>query len=171
MITETRLPYMTTGINEAQYRKKVEQFIRGHEHHAVIKKIRSATPLKPQDLQTLETFFYEAEAVGGPAQFAEVYGSRQNIAGFIRSLVGLDRKAAKEKFAQFLDGSAFTSDQIRFVNYIIEHLTANGIIEPALLYSQPYTDIHYKGLDGLFTDAQATALLNVIKKVNVVVGV
>ena len=171
MITETRLPYMTTGINEAQYRKKVEQFIRDHEHHAVIRKIRSATPLKPQDLQTLETFFYEAEAVGGPAQFAEVYGSRQNIAGFIRSLVGLDRKAAKEKFAQFLDGSAFTSDQIRFVNYIIEHLTANGIIEPALLYSQPYTDIHYKGLDGLFTDAQATALLNVIKKVNVVVGV
>jgi len=170
-IKEIGQSYTPTGINEAQYRKKVEQFLRDHEQHSVIRKIRSAIPLKPQDLQTLERFFYEAEAVGGPTQFAEVYGQQQNLAGFIRSLVGLDRKAAKEKFATFLDGSNYTSDQIRFVNYIIEHLTANGIIEPALLYSQPYTDIHYKGLDGLFTDVQANALLNVIKTVNAVVGV
>lgn len=169
-INEISPPYMTTGVNEAQYRKKVEQFIRDHEQHPVIKKIRAGTPLKPYDLHTLEKFFYAADAVGGQSQFTQVYGQPSNLASFIRSLVGLDRKAAKEKFAQFLDGSTFTADQIRFVNYIIDHLTANGTIDPSLLYSQPYTDIHYKGLDGLFTDVQANALLSVIRTVNVVVG-
>jgi type I restriction enzyme, R subunit len=88
----------------------------------------------------------------------------------VRSIVGLDRKAAKARFAQFLDNTTFTADQIRFVNSIIEHLAANGTIDPGLLYGQPYTDMHYKGLDGLFSDAQANALLGVIRAVNSVVA-
>ena len=56
------------------------------------------------------------------------------------------------------------------VNYIIDHLTANGTLDPELLYDQPYTDIHYQGLTGVFPDAQARALLRVVQAVNVVVG-
>jgi len=170
-LKETSLPYMITGVNQAQYRKKVEQFLHEHEHHWAIRKIRSGTPLKPHDLQSLEQFFYEADAIGGQTKFVEVYGQQHNVAMFIRSLVGLDRKAAKEKFAEFLDSKTFTADQILFVNHIIDHLTANGTIEPGLLYSQPFTDIHYQGLEGLFTSAQASALLGVIDQVNTVVGI
>ena len=146
--------------------EKVEQFLRSHEQHAVIQTIHQGTPLKPQDLRTLELFFYEAEAVGGATQFAEVYGQQQDLPTFVRSIVGLNRKAAKARFAQFLDNTTFTADQIRFVASIIEHLAANGTIDLGLLYGQPYTDIHYKGLDGVFTDAQATALVGIIRAVN-----
>lgn len=52
---------------------------------------------------------------------------------------------------------------------IIDHLAANGTIDPAMLYDQPYTDIDYKGLTGLFPDAQAAALLGVVREVNLVV--
>ena len=168
-LKETGMLYNTSGVNVAQYRKKIEQFLHNHANHAVIQKIRHGTPLKSQDLRSLELFFYAAEAVGGETQFAEVYG-QQDLPTFVRSLVGLDRKAAKAKFAQFLDSSTFTAEQIRFVTYIIEHLTANGTITPSLLYSQPYTDLHYKGLDGLFSDGQARALLGIIQAVNVVVA-
>jgi type I restriction enzyme R subunit len=119
-------------------------------------------------LQT--AFFYEADAVGGKEQFGQVYGPQENLAVFIRSLVGLDRGKAKERFAQFLDGQTYTADQIRFVNYIIDHLTANGTLDPELLYGQPYTDIHYQGLTGVFSDIQAKELLRVVRAVNVVVG-
>ena len=54
---------------------------------------------------------------------------------------------------------------------IIEHLTNNGAIEPAMLYDQPYTDIHDQGLTGLFTDDQAKTLLAVVRTVNAAVEV
>ena len=56
-----------------------------------------------------------------------------------------------------------------FVNHIIDHLTANGTIDPGMLYDQPYTDIHYKGLTGLFPESQEAALLGVVQEVNLVV--
>ena len=59
---------------------------------------------------------------------------------FIRSLVGLDRAAAQAAFARFLEGTAYTASQIRFVQLIIEHLTRNGIMDPGKLYEQPFTD-------------------------------
>ena len=164
------VPYGATGVNVPQYKKKVEQFIRAHEDYVAIQKIRWGIPLTAEDLAALEAFFYEAEEVGGQEQFSQVYGQHDNLATFIRSLVGLDRGKAKERFAAFLDGQTYTADQIRFVNYIIDHLTANGTIDPELLYDQPYTDIHYQGLTGVFPDAQARALLRVVQAVNVVVG-
>jgi type I restriction enzyme R subunit len=52
---------------------------------------------------------------------------------FIRSLVGLDRAAANEAFANYLDDTKFCVDQVRFVLLIVEELTANDIMEPARL--------------------------------------
>ena len=163
-------PYSTTGVNVAQYKKKVQQFIRDHEDYWAIQKIRHGIPLEAEDLKALESFFYQAEEVGGQEQFVQIYGQQENLAAFIRSLAGMDRGKAKERFAQFLNGSTYTADQIRFVNHIINHLTANGTIDPELLYHQPYTDIHYKGLNGVFPDSQAKELLSVVNAVNVVIG-
>ena len=57
-------------------------------------------------------------------------------------------RVAKEKFAAFLGGEIFTADQIRFVNYIIDHLT-----------------------DGIFTDTQADELVKIVVGVNKSVAV
>ena len=158
-----------SGVNIHQYKKKVEQFLREQEDYWVIQKIRWAIPLDAYDLKALEDFFYGAEPVGGREQFVQVYGEPENLAAFIRSLVGLDHKAAKEKFATFLNGDSYTADQIRFVNYIIDHLSANGMIDPELLYRQPFTAVHDQGPDGLFGDEEANELFTVIQAVNVVV--
>lgn len=37
-----------------------------------------------------------------------------------------------------------------FVNMIVDYLTENGAMNPALLYSSPYTDFSPLGVDGLF---------------------
>ena len=42
---------------------------------------------------------------------------------FVRSLVGLDREAAKKALAVFLNGSTLSASQIEFINLIIDHLT------------------------------------------------
>ena len=57
-----------------------------------------------------------------------------------------------------------------FVNYIINHLTQNGSLDPGLLYDRPFTDIHYGGPEGVFDDEQADELVAIMVRVNESVG-
>lgn len=154
-----------TGVNMAQYRRKVEAFIRANENHVAIARLRLARPLTPTDLEELQRFFFSAPEVESQQRFAESYGE-QSLPRFIRSLVGLDRVAAKTVFAQFLDGSRYSSQQIRFVEMIIDRLAASGEIEAGQLYEAPFTSVHQHGLDGAFGDADATAIVELVNEVN-----
>lgn len=153
------------GINVVQYRKKVEQFIRAHEDHIVIHKLKFNEPLTARDLAELERFLFESGEVQGREQFEKVFGKQEKLPIFIRSLVGLDRAAAKKAFSKYLDAAQFHANQIRFVEMIIDHLTQKGIMDAGLLYEQPFTGIHYEGLDGVFPSATADEIVNVIRSI------
>ena len=73
--------------------------------------------------------------------------------------------AAKEAFAGFLTGQAFTSNQIEFVNLIIDHLTEKGAMEARLLYETPYTDFSPLGVDGLFNPNDVTELFSILEEI------
>ncbi|MBA8889818.1 type I restriction enzyme R subunit [Dokdonella fugitiva] len=164
--TEVQLLDFSTGINLAQYRRKVEAFIRANEHHIAIAKLRHNRPLTPTDLRELERFVYESEPVESRERFEQCFGSGQPLARFIRSLVGLDRGAAKEAFGQFLDKNRYTSRQIRFVEMIIERLTRHGTMEAGQLYEPPFTTVHHEGLDGAFADGDADAIVAILSGIN-----
>ncbi|WP_341524711.1 type I restriction-modification enzyme R subunit C-terminal domain-containing protein [Nostoc sp. UHCC 0302] len=77
---------------------------------------------------------FNAEAVESREKFEEVTGKNFSLKRFIRQLVGLDRNAAKQAFSRYLEGNNFNANQIRFVEYIVDHLTQNGVIDIGLLY-------------------------------------
>ncbi|WP_129135437.1 DEAD/DEAH box helicase family protein [Luteimonas sp. YGD11-2] len=164
--SEVTLTSFSAGINLAQYKRKVEAYIRANENHVAIAKLRHNKPLTPIDLEELERFVYGAEVVGGRETFEKYYGDERPLAVFIRSLVGLDRNAAKEAFAQFLDANRYGAQQIRFVEMIIDRLTHSGVIEPAQMYEPPFTAIHYEGVDGAFGDADAEAIFQIVSAIN-----
>lgn len=89
----------------------------------------------------------------------------QGLGLFVRSLVGLDREAAKDAFAGFLAGKTFTANQIEFVNMIVDHLTANGVMGAAMLYESPFTALAPLGPDALFTSDQVDELVGVLNQV------
>ncbi|HSH02439.1 MAG TPA: DEAD/DEAH box helicase family protein [Anaerolineae bacterium] len=158
--------YTADGVNLVQYRKKVEQFVRDRQNHTVINKIKHGKRLNGADLKMLEAFFFEAEETGSREEFARAYPEQVQLPAFIRSLVGLDRQAAKERFGEFLDSSRYTADQISFVNFIIDHLMQNGVMDIGLLYERPFTDFHYEGLSGVFAGEEAGALVAVVREIN-----
>lgn len=84
---------------------------------------------------------------------------------FIRSLVGLDRAAAKEAFGGYLDDERFTAEQIRIVNMIIDELTSNGIVEPRRLYESPYTDYAPTGIDVAFPREHVDAIVDTLQRI------
>lgn len=53
---------------------------------------------------------------------------------FVRSLVGLDREAAKHAFDQFQCKRKLSANQIEFLNMVIDYLTERGVMDPRLLY-------------------------------------
>jgi type I restriction enzyme R subunit len=84
---------------------------------------------------------------------------------FVRSLVGLDREAAKKALAGFLSGKSFASSQIDFTNLIIDHLTSQGVVDPARLYESPFTDLSPTGPDGLFDSKQVSELVSLLNDI------
>ncbi len=164
--SEVTLKDFSSGINLAQYRRKVERYIRDNENHVVIAKLRFNKPLTPTDLAELERFVYESDAVGGKDQFRQGFGDERPLTLFIRSLVGLDRNAAKEAFGQFLDANRYSSQQIRFVEMIIDRLTQSGVMDPGLMYEPPFTGVHREGLDGAFRDADSEAIIAIVDGIN-----
>ncbi len=163
---EVEVSYLTPGINLAQYRKKVEQYIKTNESHITIHKLKHNQPLTKLDLEELERFLFESGPAETHEQFDSAFGDEHSLSVFIRSLVGLDRAAAVEAFSKYLDDSRFNTSQIRFVEMIIDYLTQKGIMEPGQLYEQPFTGLHYEGLDGVFPSAVADEIVNVIERVN-----
>ncbi|MGH8502571.1 MAG: DEAD/DEAH box helicase family protein [Gammaproteobacteria bacterium] len=165
-VTEVSLSSFQTGVNMAQYRKKVEAFIRANENHVAIAKLKHDRPLTPQDLEELERFVYESGEVGGRERFEACFGTEQPLTLFIRSLVGLDRAAAKEAFAEIMADTQLNSRQIRFVEMIIDHLTRQGSMKPGQLYEPPFTSLHYEGLDGLFPGDAAEKVVRIVRSIN-----
>jgi type I restriction enzyme, R subunit len=164
--SEVGLKDFSTGINLAQYRKKVEAYIRANERHIVIAKLKHNKALTPTDLSELERFVYESEVVESRTRFEESFGHDRPLTIFIRSLVGLDRNAAKEAFGQFLDANQYNSQQIRFVELIIENLTQTGVMDPGQLYEPPFTGAHHHGIDGVFNDQDAGGIIAALAEVN-----
>lgn len=69
--------------------------------------------------------------------------------------MGLDRAAAKQAFSQFLESKSLTTNQLEFVNLVIDHLTQCGWMRPEQLYSSPFTDEFSAGPNTVFTDRAA----------------
>jgi type I restriction enzyme R subunit len=50
--------------------------------------------------------------------------------------VGRDQQAVNAKFAEFLDGTTATANQIDFIGVVVSYLTTHGAMEPAQLYER-----------------------------------
>lgn len=169
-VQPANVPTPTTGFSSYQYRKKVEAYIRNHQEHIAIAKLKRNAPLTPSDLESIEEMLFAAPEIESRDRFEAVYGKDVSLKLFIRQLVGLDRNAAKLGFAQYLEGGNFSANQIRFVENVIDYLTQNGIMNPGLLYEPPFTDLHHQGLDGVFEDDDANQIVSLVRSFNKTVG-
>jgi type I restriction enzyme R subunit len=112
-----------------------------------------------------EVHAYVAEAgVGTPEEMLRIR-EEGGLGIFVRSLVGLDRAAAMRAFDKFLEGRKLTGHQLEFVDMVIDHLTARGVMDPRLLYESPFTDLDPLGVAGLFREAEVVELIQILRDV------
>jgi type I restriction enzyme R subunit len=104
--------------------------------------------------------------VGTAEDIERAKENSKSLGLFIRTLVGLDREAAKDALGEFFTRTNATANQIEFLNLIVDHLTEHGVVSPALLYESPFTYVSPRGPEGLFSEPdveQLVAILNSIQ--------
>lgn len=146
----------------ARFKQKARHFLKAHESHIVLHKVRQGRPLTAVDLAELEKLLLDA-GIGEAGDIERARETSRGFGGFVRSLVGMDRAAVSEAFGEFLSSGTATAAQIEFINMIIEHLTDQGAMDPALLYEPPFTDVAPTGPEQVFDEARVTRLFGVIR--------
>lgn len=161
--TAIDLPEVGNGTNKSAFIAKVRHFLKHHEDHITLLKLKRNEQLTPRDLAELERIFVEE----GVAEDDDIERIREDggLGIFIRSLVGLDRSAAKRALDQFTDGKKLTPNQVEFVDLIIDYLTERGTIDPRVLYESPFTDIDDQGISGVFPAAEVKELVVLLKNI------
>lgn len=147
-----------------KFRLKARAFLRDHLNHIAINKLRMNKPLTILDINELEKILRE-NGIGSDEEIEQAKRESKGLGLFVRSLVGLDREAAKEALAGFLSGKILTANQIEFINLIVNHLTDNGIMEARLLYESPFTDITSLGPERLFSAEHVIELIGILEEV------
>lgn len=160
---EIRLPDFDIDGFE-KFRIKARQFLRAHEEHMVIYKLRNNQQLTPKDLEELERILAE-NAGASPADLAKAKAESNGLGLFVRSLVGLNRQAAKDALGAFQAGKTLSSSQTEFLDLIVNHLTEHGAMEQDRLYESPFTDIAPSGPQQLFTETELDGICAVLDDV------
>lgn len=161
---ELQLPQIGAA-DFARFKSKARHFLRAHKDDITLHKLRHGKPLTPSDLNELEKMLLNA----GIGEAGDIECARQISQGFgrfVRSLVGLDRAAVGEAFGDFLSSGTASAAQIEFINMVIEHLTDQGGMDPALLYEPPFTDIAPTGPEKLFDEEKVARLFTKIQAIN-----
>ena len=161
--TEIDVTGVPVGTDMDRFRAKARQFLKANQSHIAILKLYRNEPLTKTDLGELERMFAEA-GVGTPEEIERIR-KEGGLGLFVRSLVGLDRAAAKRAFDTFIDGRNLTAHQHEFVDMVIDHLTARGVMDPRLLYESPFTDIDPLGIAGLFDEGDVVQLIQILRDV------
>ncbi|MEH1012743.1 DEAD/DEAH box helicase family protein [Micromonospora sp. CPCC 206060] len=150
------------GTDFERFRAKARVYLRDHENHLALQKLRRNRQLSPTDLDELERMLVASG--GGTEDIDRARRSSDGLGLFVRSLVGLDREAANEAFSEFLKGRTLTANQISFIDLIVDHLTRDGVMAPERLYESPFSDIAaYPDL--IFPSADVDRLVTIIDSV------
>ena len=138
---------------------------RENKHNLVISKLSSNIPINIQELSLIEKVLFDGTDRGTKEDFVKEFGEAP-LGVFIRSIVGLDIKAAQLAFSSFLVAGNLRADQMTFIQNIISYLTKNGTIDPGMLFEPPFTDINDQGLIGIFDDGESHKIISIIEHIN-----
>lgn len=142
------------------YQEKVVDYLLSDNANETIMKIKMLDKINVDDLKELERILWQE--LGTKDDYFNVT-KEENLAVFIRSIVGIEQEAINAKFSEYLNTNILSSKQQEFVKSIINYVRQNGdITRQDLVEKSPFSDFDVVGL----FDDKIDVLLNVINNLH-----
>ena len=133
---------MTVGITpRMSYKQSVLDFLSNNRNLPVLQKIYNMEQLTEKDIAELERILWKE--LGSKADYDKYTKGMtcgSNVAIFIRSMVGVDRKNAVRRFSDYISGSELNAEQEDFLLTIIAYVCENGDITKETVVNEPPFD-------------------------------
>jgi len=130
-----------SGLNQTNlenYHKKVEHYIKQHLDAEVIAKLWGNEPISQLDLNELERILWSE--LGSKEDYEKKFGKKP-LGELVRSIIGLDKRAAKEAFSKFDSEYHLDAQQMYFVNHLINYIVKNGTLNDLSIFGKtPFND-------------------------------
>lgn len=111
------------------YKQSVLDFLTQNRDLLVLKKIYNIEQLTGADFAELERILWkELGSREDYDRYTKGMVCGENVAIFLRSVMGIDRKEAVRRFSDFISGSELNAEQEDFLNTIISYVCENGDI-------------------------------------------
>lgn len=159
-IAESKGEYSTYNLQS--YKKKANTYLREHQDHLSIYKLKNNKQLTRTDIQALEHILWGE--IGSRDDYQKDFGDTP-LAILVRQVVGMEQKAANEAFSEFLNDAKLDSKQIRFVKTIVDYIIKNGhMLDKRVLQEEPFQSIG--SIAELFPMERAIEIVGVIDSIN-----
>ncbi|NLI71731.1 MAG: hypothetical protein GX361_03255, partial [Bacteroidales bacterium] len=134
---------------KTSYKQKVLDYLIENSDNPVIKKIKNLEQLNIGDIRQLEKVLWQE--LGSKKDYEKHIGNRMygNVAIFIRSLVGIDREKALQKFSQFINANSLNTMQLEYLKSILDYVSVNGDISGQILVNnKPFNEFNWQEVYG-----------------------
>ena len=132
------------------YKQRVLDYLSENNDIPVIHKIKNLEKLDQSDIRELEKVLWEE--LGSKEDYEKQTSNMiqgGNVAVFIRSLIGIDRDIALNKFSKFIDANTLNSDQQEYLKTILDYVCANGDIDGSIIINnEPFNEFDWPGVYG-----------------------
>ena len=119
------------------YKQSVLDFLSQNRNLPVLQKIYDMEQLTVADVKELERILWQE--LGSKEDYNKFTSGMQcgsNVAIFIRSILGIDRKNAVRMFSEFISGNELNADQEDFLMTIISYVCENGDITKEIVVNE-----------------------------------
>ena len=133
---------MTVGITpRMSYKQSVLDFLSNNRNLPVLQKIYNMEQLTEKDIAELERILWkELGSKDDYDKYTKGMTCGSNVAIFIRSMIGVDRKNAVRRFSEYISGSELNAEQEDFLLTIIAYVCENGDITKETVVNEPPFD-------------------------------
>ncbi|MDP9606320.1 UNVERIFIED_ORG: type I restriction enzyme R subunit [Variovorax paradoxus] len=134
------------------YRKAVQAALESlFESEPVLLKVRNGDAITQDELDRLNSLLHTRNPDVDLVTLREFYPDTAiPLAHILRAIVGLDHEAVEAKFTAFAQSHALSSQQLRFLGMLKDHIRQFGAIAVAQLFDAPFNTLHAEGLGGVF---------------------
>lgn len=157
-------------ISPSSYKQRVLDYLDENTDSPVLQKIYRMEQLEEDDIRELERIFWQE--LGTKEEYAQTYQHQErfrlwggHIAAFLRSVIGIDRNLAREKYIDLIQGEPLTPEQEEYLNDILDYVCQNGDITRETMAEEPFSAFPWQPV---FSD-RLSALVNYVNTLHKVI--